>query len=342
MNIASVAHERKVADATALGLLGLILKSCSVRPGDSIADAANSLARLCDADALFSDWVEELPTQSWDSKSRLQSQLDEWLPEVCVKQLKHLPCDNQLKDLLLEASHLAVRLRASNDAKKIGQEAEDRERIYQFAYGLSHELNNPLANISTRAGVLLQNSREPADRVLLQSIIDSAMRGSEMLGDLMLLARPPELRLEEISPLVLLSQFLSDALPWTSNHGVKLIGDFQCASTIKLSTEHFREVLWALVRNAIEASKPGDQIELQAFDTDGSLSVAVCDEGAGLSKHALKHAFDPYFSGREAGRGLGMGLAKADRLIRLHSGRLSLENRPEGGVLAKIEIPRGV
>ena len=342
MNIASVAHEREVADATVFGLLGLMLKSCSVLPGSSVAGAAQSLAQLCERDPLFSVWVNELPSQFQDAAPSSQSQLDAWLPEIFSKQLSHLPCDQQHKDLLLEACHLAIRLRASNSQEKSNQEASDRERIYQFAYGLSHELNNPLANISTRAGVLLQNTREPDNRVLLQSIIDSAMRGSEMLGDLMLLARPPELQLEEIAPLGLLSQFLSDALPWASNYGVRLHGDFQCESSVQLSPEHFRETLWALVRNAMEASKPGNQIELKAFETAGWFNVLVRDEGAGLSKHALQHAFDPYFSGREAGRGLGMGLAKADRLIRLHSGRLSLENRPEGGVLAKIEIPRAV
>src|SRR5215470_19686591 len=70
------------------------------------------------------------------------------------------------------------------------------QALYNFAYGLSHEINNPLANISTRAQTLLVDERDPERRRKLATIVQQAFRAHEMIADLMLFARPPALRKE--------------------------------------------------------------------------------------------------------------------------------------------------
>src|SRR5881398_3841488 len=77
-------------------------------------------------------------------------------------------------------------------------EAAKLQALYNFAYGLSHEINNPLANIATRAQTLLADEKDPERRRKLATIVQQAFRAHEMIADLMLFARPPALRLEEI------------------------------------------------------------------------------------------------------------------------------------------------
>src|SRR5262245_11964910 len=73
-------------------------------------------------------------------------------------------------------------------------EAAKLQALYNFAYGLSHEINNPLANISARAQTLLVDEREPERRRKLATIVQQAFKAHEMIADLMHFARPPTMR----------------------------------------------------------------------------------------------------------------------------------------------------
>ncbi len=266
-----------------------------------------------------------------------------WLPEYLLRNFARLAIrDSQTSLHLRDAVHLAVRARAQTNSDQLRLEEAKREALYHVAYGLSHELNNPLANISARAGVLLQKSQNQVDSEMLQTIIDNAMRGCEMLGDLMLVARPPALEFREINAETFLDNFVSDARTWTSRWGLRLSSDITVeGSQLHADASALREALWCLVRNALEASsREADEIRLISQVTlKHSLSIAIEDDGAGLSAEALRSCFDPYFSGREAGRGLGLGLTKAMRIIDLHHGTLTLKNIPTGGCCALVEIP---
>src|SRR5438477_12478568 len=77
-------------------------------------------------------------------------------------------------------------------------ESAKLQALYNFAYGLSHEINNPLANIATRAQTLLVDEKDPERRRKLATIVQQAFRAHEMIADLMLFARPPALRREQI------------------------------------------------------------------------------------------------------------------------------------------------
>src|SRR6476620_3118811 len=72
------------------------------------------------------------------------------------------------------------------------------QALYHFAYGLSHEINNPLANIATRAQTLLVDEQDADRRRKLATIVQQAFRAHEMIADLMLFARPPALRPEAV------------------------------------------------------------------------------------------------------------------------------------------------
>lgn len=213
------------------------------------------------------------------------------------------------------------------------------QSIYNLAYGLSHELNNPLANIASRAGLLLHAIEQPDQRGLIQAIIDNAMRGGEMLGDLMLIARPPR-----PSPIVVSLQQLGGEINeqcarWAGRRKICLQMDWRAEGTASFDKAMLVEAVWCLVRNAIEASPADSTIQILSSLAENQLCIEVLDQGPGLSAEALRHCFDPYYSGREAGRGLGMGLAKAQRFARLLSGEVRIRNRSGRGCRASVAIP---
>jgi signal transduction histidine kinase len=243
---------------------------------------------------------------------------------------------------LLDTASLAVRLQAleSNFARELA--AQKQQAIYNFAYGLSHELNNPLANIATRAGVLAHGEPNKQRAAMLSAIVDNAMRGSEMLGDLMLVARPPTLNLASSSVEEFIDSIVHRASPWAESRGVTIAAEHGFAGNAHFDSTAMGEALWALVRNGIEAMFEGGLLTIASsvLHRPGRVCVIeVLDEGAGLTAAGLANCFDPYYSGREAGRGLGLGLSKAQRIVDLHSGRVTLSNRAVAGCMARIEFP---
>ncbi len=246
---------------------------------------------------------------------------------------------------LLSLSHLVLRQQTLEISFNTELKRQKTEAIYQFAYGLSHELNNPLANIATRAGLLVSDERHPQRQQMLEMIVANAMRGCEMLGDLMLVARPPELQFASMRINELILAIVARATPWAISFQVDLQHQIDSTQSIQADAAAFTEAVWALVRNAIESMPDGGVVSIDVSDTieqadaPRTICVEVADQGHGLSTAALEHCFDPYYSGREAGRGLGLGLAKALRIVQLHGGDLTLSNLPTGGCLARIVLP---
>jgi signal transduction histidine kinase len=102
--------------------------------------------------------------------------------------------------------------------------------------------------------------------------------------------------------------------------------------------------LFAIGTNSLEALAGGGQVRIGAdvSDADGptrSVTIWIHDTGPGVSSHARHHLFDPFFSGREAGRGLGFGLSKAWRIVDLHGGDITVESKADSGTTFRVRLP---
>lgn len=98
--------------------------------------------------------------------------------------------------------------------------------------------------------------------------------------------------------------------------------------------------LGALLRNAFDASPPGAEVEAELTAAAGSQALLrILDRGSGLPAEALEQAFEPFYTTKERGRGLGLGLFMARSLVSHLGGELRLENRPEGGAAASLLLP---
>ena len=211
--------------------------------------------------------------------------------------------------------------------------------LKQFAYGLSHEINNPLANISTRAQMLQRDEADSQRQSTLQKIVDQVYRAHEMIADLMFYANPPapertqmELR-QVVGRVVDQERSTADDLQITID-----FDESESDHTIFADPTMIGEAVRVLLRNAIEAIGCDGAIVVRTASQPGNCYIEISDSGPGLSEAARRHAFDPYFSGREAGRGLGLGLCRAYRIVKLHHGDIRLGGGPVG-CIATISLP---
>lgn len=218
--------------------------------------------------------------------------------------------------------------------------AQAAEIAYEMAYGLSHELNNPLANIAGRARLLAERESDPEKRHQLATIVDQAMRGCEMIADLMLFARPPTWNPGPVDVQALVAEQCARARQSAAAKGLSVSLELEAkpaGSVIQADPQAMAEAVWAILRNALEAAETTITIRISCDES--WVKLIIVDDGPGLSPKALSLAFHPYFSGREAGRGLGLGLSKASRIVALCGGSITLGNLSPKGCQATISIP---
>lgn len=228
------------------------------------------------------------------------------------------------------------------------------EAMAEFAAGAGHEINNPVATIAGRSALLLKSETDPERRRILETIGGQAYRIRDMIGDAITFARPPEPVFEEFAPaadVLEIRNTLQKQFPHT-----QATFESSLDETINLNAdrEQFRVVVSCLIKNSLEAISDEGTIRLElsrSAKTSGqasprqvsSVRFAVDDNGVGLTRTEREHLFDPFFSGRQAGRGLGFGLAKCWQILRLHGGTIealeSDDDRPERGLTVVTSWP---
>lgn len=216
------------------------------------------------------------------------------------------------------------------------------DAMKELAYGASHEINNPLANIAARAQTLLRDEADPERRRALESIHQQALRAHEMISDLMLFARPPRLKREPVEVHRLLEQVQSELASERLRREVTLnLSIEEGMPPVFVDLGQLVVALKALCANSLEAIGRDGAIEVSASlaDDRGSISITVRDDGPGIPPAIRPHIFEPFYSGREAGRGLGFGLSKCWRIVTEHGGRMAVDAAGDRGTAISIELP---
>ncbi len=230
--------------------------------------------------------------------------------------------------------------------KQFAAELEDQKlrAMYKLAAGAGHEINNPLGSIAGRAQLLLRDETDPERRRTLAKINAQAFRAHEMISDMMLFAKPPAPRPEHCDLQQVVEKVFEELRVEAAERQTELIlhgGERRIV--LKVDPTQLMVALQALCRNSLEALGQGGQIEVQLSAQnceDGSrAAITVRDNGPGISAEIRPHIFDPFFSGREAGRGLGFGLSKTWRIVQIHGGEIRVDSEIGRGAEFTILIP---
>lgn len=268
------------------------------------------------------------------------------LPGVAVN-------DTLIKPLADVSARLIEQLRQSSAEtirhKKHASPADDDalrdlklEAMAEFAAGAGHEINNPVATIAGRTALLLRAETNPERRRALETIGGQAYRIRDMIGDAMTIARPPAPILENLATTAAMNQVLDSFDERFSAASVTTHCDLDDSIVLQADPEQFRVVISCLLLNALEASSDGDAVTMRLSTISlpaGMAELAVTDQGPGLTDNEREHLFDPFFSGRQAGRGLGFGLSKCWRIVQMHGGEIHAEPNQERGLTVRVLWP---
>jgi signal transduction histidine kinase len=221
-------------------------------------------------------------------------------------------------------------------------DAERLEALAEFAAGAGHEINNPLATIIGRAQLLLRDEQDPRRRQMLLAIGAQAYRIRDMIGDTMLFARPPAPEFQNLNLAGIVERVLSKYAAEFADSQIRVVTNVSEDLVVRADPSQMETVLSELLRNSRQAMRDrGGEIKINA-EVSGKQDFAVLeltDSGRGFTETERAHAFDPFFSGRQAGRGLGFGLCKCWRIVEQHSGRIEIRSSPEGPTTVRVLWP---
>ncbi len=220
-------------------------------------------------------------------------------------------------------------------------QAEKLSSIGLFAAGVAHEVNTPLAGISSYTQMLLEETdQDNPRRELLEKIEKQSFRASEIIKNLLNFARISGSDFQEVNVNLLMLETLAllDHSLKTAGIEVKLDLDPGLPNTLG-NGGRLQQVFMNLFLNARDAMPKGGKMAVLSAQRDSHLIIEIRDTGAGISADAIKKIYDPFFTTKTMGKGTGLGLSVSYGIIQEHSGRIMVESREGNGTTFTIQLP---
>ncbi|MFY9611836.1 MAG: ATP-binding protein [Blastocatellia bacterium] len=218
---------------------------------------------------------------------------------------------------------------------------EKLSSIGLLAAGVAHEVNTPLAGISSYAQMLLQqiDGSDPKRR-LLEKIQLQTVRASGIVNNLLNFSRTGDTQFREID----LNQVLDDTLqllePQLRNARLEIVRNYgQELPAAFGNASKLQQVFMNLILNARDAMPNGGRISIHTRLVETSLVVDFRDTGVGMAPEIIARIYDPFFTTKEVGQGTGLGLALSYGIVQEHGGRIFVESRPGEGSHFTIKLP---
>ncbi len=220
----------------------------------------------------------------------------------------------------------------------------------KLAASVVHELNNPLAGILNYIRLMIKilgrDSLSIEQIHKFQRYLDlvgsEVSRCSDIVSNLLEFSRKPKLEFSEVDPNALLEKSLLLCKYKLTLQNIKIrtnlypkipkvLGDFN----------ELQQCFLNLIFNAADAMEDGGSLTLESyfFPNKGLIEIKVTDTGRGISREDLSKVFDPFFSTKKEGKGLGLGLSVVSAIIDRHKGTISAESKPGKGTIFTITLP---
>jgi two-component system sensor histidine kinase PilS (NtrC family) len=208
----------------------------------------------------------------------------------------------------------------------------------ELAANLAHEIRNPLGAMSGAFQLISSNSTLGEEDLSLVEIIKrEIVRMERLVTDVLDYSRPRKRETDVVSVADLVREVVKAFLLDEEARDRVVNLDVQDGLHSRGDVAQLKQVLWNLLRNALQATEPGDHITVVGRSDETLLTLEVQDTGSGIEETALKEIFEPFYSTKE--RGLGLGLALCQRIVEDHQGEISAEVRDGVGTVFSIKLP---
>ncbi|MEK6599465.1 MAG: ATP-binding protein [Deltaproteobacteria bacterium] len=284
---------------------------------------------------LSTKYVEPINTLAKATERIREGELEE-IPAVDWK--------NEIGKLTMNFNEMVRGLRENKKLEERLGEAEHLSKIGQLASGMAHEIRNPLNFINLTIDHL-RMEYEPGDsgkkaefEELASNIKAEIARLNKLLGDFLDYGKPIKLDIQTAFLEDIIKEAISIADCKIREQKIELNTDFsKNMPLLNLDKEQIKACILNVVSNAIQAMPSGGRLFISASVSGGFVSLRIKDTGEGIKEEDLDKVFNPYFTTKTAGIGLGLAITK--RIIEEHKGSIAIESSYGNGAVVSIEFP---
>ncbi len=212
------------------------------------------------------------------------------------------------------------------------------EQLRQMLAGVAHEIRNPLGGIEIYAGLIADDLPDGDPRkVHIQKVIGEVKTLNRVISEFMDFARPapPSPLPVGVAPLVEEVVFL--LAPEMEQTAVRCIREVPEDLQAYVDPDQFRRVLINLMKNGVQAMPEGGTLTLQAGRSGAGVEIAVADTGSGMSAEVVGRLFEPFFTTRE--KGAGLGLSVVQKVVEENGGWVEVESEVGVGTVFRVVVP---
>ena len=292
-------------------LLAIVISAHYVSPVEKLAHAAETVAA--------GDLSQELPVEGNDEVGRLTRSFNEMI----------------------------VRLRQNRALEEAVRENEYLTHLGKLSSGMAHEIRNPLNFIGLAVdhlGAMTEGKgaeEEAEKRQVIGRIKEEIGRLNELVTNFILYGRPPELHRSDVRIPELVTGVLRMAEERLRAQSISTRTEFLNTREMHADPDMLRRALVNLVGNAVDAMPSGGTLTVSAgARADGRYSVVVEDTGVGIPAGERERIFEPYFTTKASGLGLGLVLTK--KIVDAHGGEIFVDSTPGKGTRIEVALPVGV
>jgi signal transduction histidine kinase len=280
-----------------------------VRPVEELARAAEKVAA--------GDLSQELPVRGKDEVGRLTRSFNEMISK--------LRQNRELEEKVRETQYLS--------------------QLGQLSSGVAHEIRNPLNFIALaidHLGALSKNDSDDAVKEkeqILSKIKEEIHRLNELVTNFVTYGRPPAPSVAPVQIPEIVESVLRMADGRLRTQGILCRREFHAGPPVLVDPDMIRRAVVNVVGNAIDAMPDGGELRIAAGPgEDGGYELSIFDTGAGIPAENRDRIFDPYFTTKPSGLGLGLVLTR--KIVEAHGGKIVLDSQPGNGTRIRILLPR--
>ena len=218
------------------------------------------------------------------------------------------------------------------------QETEKLKAVATLAAGMAHEIKNPLTSIKTFTEYIEEKGDDPIFRKKFHKIVGKEVdRINSTVKKLLEFSKPSDPHLKQTN----IGELLDETLNLLNNdfikHNIKLEKHYSSSPTIKIDPTQIKQVFLNIFLNAIDAMPDGGTITTRIKTVNDKLQITISDTGKGINKEDIKHIFDPFFTNKDEGTGLGLSVIYG--IIEKHGGEINVGSALNKGTSFTITLP---
>jgi signal transduction histidine kinase/ligand-binding sensor domain-containing protein/FixJ family two-component response regulator len=291
---------------------------------------------------LYAFFSETDQVRKNDSLEQLSCELllNNFTVQLEFKQISHSDYPEDTKCMLVLTDRSKLRM--------LETQVEQADHIYtmeklavlgQLAAGIAHEIRNPLTVIDGFMQILVKGETHgDKHKSFIELMHTEVKRISELVSEFLMLAKPMPVQFKKENIYHVLKSTLEFMSSEASLHNIKINYDFAGKELfIEMDSKQMKQVFINVIKNAIEASFPGGLVQIKAVQTNEFIEITIDDKGKGIPQEQLRKIFDPFFTQKDTGTGLG--LTTSLNIVRNHQGVIDVSSILDNGTSVIIKLP---